>query len=136
MNVVFILKAFYEWEKAPPEAVPTDPVLLEAALKSVRLKKNANDDGWLQKVILTEDTHASVGIPDEEINKRLAHQERIGAPKTRQSVVAWFLEEIHLPHLAHPTHIVRVHVDGELSVEKYLNMYFGCDQDDAPAVGG
>lgn len=116
MIITIDVGSYYDWE--PMEGKPSDADVL--ALKV----KPADNGGWLQKVVREGATYTSVGMPEDEINNVMAHFERIGAPKSRERVVAWYLEEKISPHHAHTDHWTKISVHCEPEVEAFLNKHF------------
>lgn len=116
MNIVIDVAAYYDWE--PMASAPAEGDVLA-------LKAKAADNGkWLKKVLKESATHTVVSMPESEILDCMAHFARRGAPKTRARTVAWYLEEVVMPHHSHPEHFTKIVVHDEPEVEEYLNKYF------------
>lgn len=124
MYISIDLEAYYDW--APSDSLPTKEDVL--ALQA----KPAQDGKWLKKIIIQQPTHTDINLPESEIQSCLAHFERIGAPKTRQRLIAWYLEEKVMPHHAHTNHFVKVNVHDEPEIEAFLNTYFETQTEAAP----
>lgn len=121
MHIIVDLEGYYDWEpQAEGEPAPT-----EADVIALLFKPGQNGK-WLKKVTKAQDTHTEIRLPEAEIQDCLAHFARVGTPKTRAKLVAWYLDEKIMPHHASTEHIVDVHVEGEPEVEAFLRSYFGC----------
>src|SRR6266852_420302 len=125
MLIIVDLSAFYDWE--PTDRIPTD-----AEVSALRAKPGHNGK-WLERVVKQTPTHTTISLHESEIENCVAHFERVGAPKTREKVVAWYLEEKVMPHHAHPDHWTNISVHEEPGVEKFLRRYFNLQQGDAHA---
>lgn len=119
MQIVINISAYYDWEN-------TTDVPAQEDLLALRYKPG-QDGKWLKKVVKAKDTHTEISLPEAEIYDCMAHFERVGMPRTRARVVAWYLEEKVMPHHAHPDHWIKVSVHDEPDIEKALNKYFNLD---------
>jgi hypothetical protein len=116
MLITVDVSAFYDWE--PHDGVPSEEDLL--ALRA----KPSQDGKSLKRVLKHADTQTQIGLPEAEIRNLMAHFERTGAPKSRERVVAFYLEDKVMPHHAHPDHWTGISVHDEPDVEAYLRNYF------------
>lgn len=119
MIIVIDVEAFYDW-------IPTTEKPSEADVLALKYKPSDNGK-WLKKTVVEKQTHTYVSLPEEQIQDCMAGFERRGAPKSRARTVAWYLEEITMPHNAHPDHFLKITVHDEPEVEAYLNKYFDTD---------
>ena len=116
MLITVDLAASYDWEPSSEPADPADVLALRA--------KPGIDGTSLRRVTKPGPTHTSIGLPETELANLDAHFERVGAPKTRERIVAWMLEEKIMPHHAHPSDWRHIAVHEEPAVESFLNLYF------------
>jgi hypothetical protein len=116
MMITIDVEKYYDWEPMEGEPSAEDRLALKA--------KVGQDGKWLKKVVKENQSYTQVNLPDQEIDYCMAHFERIGSPKSREKVVAWYLEEKVMPHHAHPDHFMKVTVHDEPEVEAFLNKYF------------
>ena len=118
MLIVINVNSYYDWEDMEGQPTQEDILALRA--------KPSQSGKWLKKVVKTKDTHTEINLPETQIKTCVEHFERIGAPKSRNKVVAWFLEEKIAPHHAHPDNFTSIQVHGDPGLENFLNTYFNC----------
>lgn len=126
MLIAINVNAYYDWEPVPDDEVAllrADAEKLQAELLGLRLKPALNG-GLLRKVIVEEPSQTTVSLPEAEIVDCMAHFARIGSPKSRAQLVAWYLTEKVMPHHAHASHFSNIGVADEPEVEKFLNVFF------------
>lgn len=124
MTIVIGLKKYYDWD-------PTDTRPADAEFTA--LKAKVGQDGKYLKRVKKDapggKTETLITIPESEIENCMAHFARIGSPKTRAKVVAWYLEEKTMPHHASVEDYISIDVDGEPDVAKFLSKYFEIPED-------
>jgi hypothetical protein len=114
MLITIDVKKHYDWE--PMDGEPLDEEIEQL------LVKPAGSGKWIRKVLKDQETFTEIAIPEAQIQE-LMHPKR-GPGMRRPAAVAWFLEQVVMPHHAHPEDFVKVHVHDEPGVEKFLNAYF------------
>ncbi len=117
MYIIITLSAYYDWEQHN-NAQPTQEDI--TALRA----KPTQDGKWLKKVTKQKNTYTEINLPEAEIADCMAHFERLGMPKSREKVVAWYLGEKIMPHHAHEDHWLKISVHDEPKIEAYLNRIF------------
>lgn len=118
--------AYYDWEEVPAaeaESLRKDEAKLSAEFTALRMKSSQNG-GILRKVLVEQPSTTTIGMPESEIAYCTEHFERVGSPKSRGQLVAWYLAEKTMPHHAHASHFRKIIVESEPDVEKFLNSYF------------
>jgi hypothetical protein len=118
MQIIIDVEKHYDWDEYPEGQFPSEEEIL--ALKA----KPSEKGKWLKRVVKDVETFTTVNLPEQEIQNCFDHFTRIGAPKSRAKVVAWYLEEKVMPHHAHPDHFVKFTVEHEPEIEAFLNTYF------------
>lgn len=121
MLITIKLSSYYDW--TPMEGVPSD-----AEISGLKVKPSQGGS-WLKRVVVDKPTYTQIGIPESEIANCIDYFERIGAPKTRARVIAWYLEDKIMPHHAHPSHWSSIQVHDDLEMEKALLTYFNLKAD-------
>ena len=114
MNIIINLKAYFDWESMDDMHIPSEEEML--ALKY----KPGSDGKILKKVRKEVITHNLTSLPESEIQSVMEHFERVGAPKSRNRVIAWYLEEKIFPHHFQLSDIESFETDDE-SVTQFLN---------------
>lgn len=116
MYIVVELTGYYEWESMDTTPPKEDIMALRA--------KPGQDGKWLKKVQKEKDTYTEINLPEASVKNYMEHSDRIGMPKTRERVVAMFIEERIMTHHAHQDNWVKISVHDDPKVEAYLNKYF------------
>lgn len=118
MNIMIFVNKYFDWEPIDKNQVPSQEDVL--AMKY----KPAMDGSWLKKIEKQQETYTQINLPESEIQDCFAHFERIGRPKSRERLVAWYLEEQIMAHHAPISSWTNIEVAGEPEVESFLKTYF------------
>jgi hypothetical protein len=117
MNIRIFLKAYFDWQ---PYGVLPPKKELELAAAGLKAKQDT-EGKWLVRTVRLRETHTDICIPEAQITSLQAHWDRLGRPKSRAKTVAWYIEEVVMPHHSANEHWLRITVDGEPKVEAFLN---------------
>jgi hypothetical protein len=120
MQIVVQVSGFTDWVPVKDQKfTPSDEDLL-----ALKFKQSA-DGKWLAKTLIDTPSETAVSLPPQEIQDCFEHFERVGTPKSRDHVVAWYLEEKVMPHNAPPECWVSIQVEGEPDLQTFLANRFG-----------
>lgn len=109
------LDKYYEWEPAPDGYNPTDE-----EIASLDYKPSANG-GWLKKILVEDDSHTAINIPESEFVDAEAAAKRKGKGFNRKMFAAWYIDEVVMRHHAPQHAFQHIHVHDDDELEKLLN---------------
>lgn len=109
-------------------AVTEDVTEEEVAAGLVR--QNVSGD-YTKKVIVESESVTEIGLPESEVEDCMEHFDRVDKPKSREQVVAWYVEEQVMPYHARMEDWLDIAVPEEPELEAYLKRRF-----DLPKVDG